>query len=235
MIGTGLPGEAAEARVMDGVHDMGGMDGFGKVVPEQNEPVFHEAWESRVMAMNRAMGAAGAWNIDMARFSREALPPRRLPFELVLRAVAAGDGAATRSSAAWSAPMSSPRVTRSRPGKPLGRGKFTTADVGRVLSRGSFERPAPAPARFAPGDAVRARNIHPSTHTRLPRYVRGHAGIVERIQGCHVFPDASALGQARRRSGCTRSASRVASCGATKPIRRSGSRSRRSSRIWSPA
>ena len=60
---------------MDGVHDMGGMDGFGKVEPEADEPVFHAPWEGRVMAMNRAMGAAGAWNIDMGRFSLEMLPP----------------------------------------------------------------------------------------------------------------------------------------------------------------
>ena len=60
---------------MDGVHDMGGMDGFGKVEPEPDEPVFHAPWEGRVMAMNRAMGAAGAWNIDMGRFSLEQLPP----------------------------------------------------------------------------------------------------------------------------------------------------------------
>ncbi len=178
---------------MDGVHDMGGMDGFGKVVPEQNEPVFHEAWESRVMAMNRAMGAAGAWNIDMARFSREALPPDvylsssyyerwQLGMEQLLldRGLVGADELAAGHA--------------SSPGKPLGRGKFTSADIGRVLSRSSFERPAPAAARFAPGDAVRARNIHPRTHTRLPRYVRGHEGIVERIQGCHLFPDASALG-----------------------------------------
>ena len=60
---------------MNGVHDMGGMDGFGKVVPEPNEPVFHAAWEARVMALVRAMGAAGAFNIDTSRFYREALPP----------------------------------------------------------------------------------------------------------------------------------------------------------------
>ena len=60
---------------MDGIHDMGGMDGFGKVEPEPNEPVFHEAWERRMLAMNRAMGATGVWSIDMARFSREQLPP----------------------------------------------------------------------------------------------------------------------------------------------------------------
>ncbi len=60
---------------MNGVHDMGGMDGFGKVEPEPNEPMFHETWEGRVMAMVRAMGAAGAFNIDVSRFYRESLPP----------------------------------------------------------------------------------------------------------------------------------------------------------------
>jgi nitrile hydratase subunit beta len=60
---------------MNGVHDMGGMDGFGKVEVEPNEPAFHEPWEGRVMAMNRALGATGAWNIDMSRHSREVLPP----------------------------------------------------------------------------------------------------------------------------------------------------------------
>src|SRR4029078_9665514 len=60
---------------MNGVHDMGGMDGFGKVEPEPNEPTFHEPWEGRVMAMVRAMGANAGFNIDMQRFSRESIPP----------------------------------------------------------------------------------------------------------------------------------------------------------------
>jgi nitrile hydratase len=63
------------------------------------------------------------------------------------------------------------------------------------MTRGSFARPPTRPARFAPGDTVRARNIHPRTHTRLPRYVRGRLGTVERIQGCHALPDAVALGR----------------------------------------
>ena len=46
---------------MDGVHDMGGMDGFGKVEPEPNEPVFHHRWEGRVLAMSRAIGVFRAW------------------------------------------------------------------------------------------------------------------------------------------------------------------------------
>src|SRR3954453_2590803 len=65
----------AGSAVVNGVHDMGGMDGFGKVEAEPNEPVFHAAWESRVLAMVRAMGAAGAFNIDTSRFYRETLPP----------------------------------------------------------------------------------------------------------------------------------------------------------------
>ena len=61
---------------MNGVHDMGGMDGFGKVEVEPNEPPFHEKWEGRVLGMPRALGYAGAWHIDDGRFAQEALPPR---------------------------------------------------------------------------------------------------------------------------------------------------------------
>jgi nitrile hydratase len=82
-----------------------------------------------------------------------------------------------------------------RPGPPLPRGPFTRDDVSRVMTRGQFERPSLAPAAFKPGDRVRARTIEPPTHTRLPRYVRGHSGVVEIVHGCHVFPDSAAIGQ----------------------------------------
>ena len=76
-----------------------------------------------------------------------------------------------------------------QPPKPLKHGKFELDDVERIMVRGKFGRPAPAPAKFKTGDRVRAKNIHPATHTRLPRYVRGHVGVVERDHGCQVFPD----------------------------------------------
>src|ERR1700755_1157550 len=80
-----------------------------------------------------------------------------------------------------------------QPPKPLKRGRFALEDVERVMVRGKFGRAAPADPKFKPGDRVRAKNIHPATHTRLPRYVRGHVGVIERDHGCHVFPDTAAM------------------------------------------
>jgi len=177
---------------MDGIHDMGGMHGFGKVEPEENEPVFHAAWEARCLALNRAMGAIGAWTIDEGRAGIERLPPDvylarsyygkwalRLWNMVIARGFAGADELAT-GHALHSA-------------KPTKR-KFGITEVPRALTRGSFARPAPAPARFKVGNRVRARNIHPQTHTRLPRYVRGHIGIIDAIRGCHVFPDSVVIG-----------------------------------------
>ena len=134
---------------MDGVHDMGGMDGFGKVAPEANEPVFHEDWEGRVMAMSRAAGAAGAWNIDMGRHGIEVLAPHiylsssyykkwflRLEQMLVQRGFVGTDELEAGHAL--------------RPAKAMTRGKFEMEDVERVMQRGSFGREAPSPAQFRP-------------------------------------------------------------------------------------
>jgi nitrile hydratase len=176
---------------MNGVHDMGGMDGFGKVEPEPNEPMFHTRWESRVLAMVRAMGAAGAFNIDTSRFYRESLPPHVYlassyykKWLLGLEDMLIAKGFIAKDEVAKGHALG--------PAKALKRGKFTTGDVERIMARGKFGRDAQAPAKFKSGDRVRARNIHPTTHTRLPRYVRGHVGVIERDHGVHVFPDSAA-------------------------------------------
>jgi nitrile hydratase subunit beta len=177
---------------MNGIHDMGGMDGFGEVEPEANEPTFHEKWEGRVLAMVRAMGAAGAFNIDTSRFYREMLPPDVYltssyyqKWLLGLEDNLVDKGFVTASELAEGHAQA--------PAKPLKNGKFGLDDVESIMVRGKFERPAPAPAKFKPGDRVRTRNMHPLTHTRLPRYTRGHVGVVERILGCQVFPDSAAM------------------------------------------
>jgi len=179
---------------MDGVHDMGGMDGFGKVEPERDEPAFHARWEGRVLAMTRAMAALGHWNIDVGRYGIEVLPPHvylsssyyrrwflRTADLIVQRGLVGADELAAGRAF---------RADEEKGGK-----KFSLADVERVTRRGSFGRTAPAPARFRIGDRVRATNIHPRSHTRLPRYVRGHVGVVERLHGAHVFPDAYVAGK----------------------------------------
>ena len=177
---------------MNGVHDMGGMDGFGKVEAEPNEPMFHARWEGRVLAMVRAMGAAGAFNIDTSRFYREALPPPVYlassyyrKWLLGLEDLLVDKGFIARSEMAVG--------HAKEPAKPLKHGKFTTDDVERIMVRGKFGRKPSAPARFKPGDRVRAKNMHPASHTRLPRYTRGHVGMVERNLGCSVFPDTAAM------------------------------------------
>ena len=176
---------------MDGIHDMGGMDGYGQVVTESNEPVFHATWESRVMAITRAMGVATAWTIDMQRYSRERLVPQvYLTVSYYQRWLLAMQQMMLDHGLIGADELAAGHALR--PGVPLKRGPFTLADVQRVMARGTFARVASAPARFKAGDRVRARNIHPRTHTRLPRYARGRAGVVERVQGCHVFPDAAA-------------------------------------------
>ena len=179
---------------MNGVHDMGGMDGFGKVEPEPNEPVFHARWEGRVMAMTRAMAALGHWNIDIGRYGIEVLPPhvylsssyyRRWYFRTAHLMMQRGLVSADELEAG--------HALRTDDGK--NKKKFSMTDVERVSRRGSFGRTPSSPARFNVGERVRAINMHPKSHTRLPRYVRGHVGVVERIHGAHVFPDAIVAGK----------------------------------------
>jgi nitrile hydratase len=177
----------------DSVHDMGGMDGFGTVEPEPNEPVFHVPWEGRILALQRAMGYAGAWTIDMSRAAQEGLQPEvYLTASYYQRWALAMERNALNRGIASADELAAGHALH--PGKALKR-KLTMDVVERGLTRGAYGRPAKAPARFAPGDRVRARNIHPKTHTRLPRYVRGHVGVVERVHGCHVFPDTAAIDQ----------------------------------------
>jgi nitrile hydratase len=176
---------------MDGVHDMGGMDGFGKVEVERDEPVFHAPWEGRVLAMQRAMGYAGAWHIDHSRFAQERLPPAAyLTVSYYQRWALAMERNVLERGYADAEELEAGRALR--PGKTLLR-KLTPAVVREGMTRSSFYRQQQGPARFKIGDRVRARNIHPMTHTRLPRYVRGHAGTIEMIHGCHMFPDSVAI------------------------------------------
>jgi nitrile hydratase len=174
---------------VNGVHDMGGMDGFGAIAREPNEPVFHAPWEGRVMALNRALGSLREWNIDIGRYWIELLSPETyLCSSYYERWLARLENLALARDLVSRAELVAGHADG--PGRPVEGRALTPADVVGALIPGSFDRPARAPARFKVGDRVRAQNIHPRTHTRLPRYVRGHVGVIERVHGCHVFPDA---------------------------------------------
>jgi nitrile hydratase subunit beta len=178
---------------MDGAHDMGGVAWSGPVKPESNEPVFHAEWERRAFAITLAMAMPGGWNIDMSRFAREDRPPKEylsrsyyqiwfdgLERLMLERGLIASDEIAAGKSL--------------HPARPVAK-TLTPDGVAAMLHRGGpTEREARTPALFTVGDRVHAKTIHPATHTRLPQYVRGHAGIIERVLGCHVFPDSNALG-----------------------------------------
>ena len=176
---------------MNGVHDMGGLHGLGPIEAPADEPLFHAAWEARVLAMTLAVGAWGRWNIDASRHARESIPgPTYLAmsyYEKWLTALVeltVDGGLVTADEMATGRPASNtPKAT-----PPL------TADtVPAALAHGGpTSRDVAAPHRFKLGDTVRTRNINPTGHTRLPRYARSRVGVIERDHGAHVLADTNA-------------------------------------------
>jgi nitrile hydratase beta subunit len=180
---------------MNGIHDMGGMHGMGPIEHEKNEPVFHEPWEGRVYALVRAVGA---WRKGGgSRYEIERLPPadylrmsyyERLFSRLVNQVLTTG--LVTKTELDTSTPD---------PGSPKATPPLTAVMVPGVIARGaSGRRDLPAVAPFKVGQHVRARNIHPTTHTRLPRYARSKRGSIMRDHGVFVFPDTNVHGRGEK-------------------------------------
>lgn len=168
---------------MNSVHDMGGMHGLGPIAPEQDEPVFHAPWEGRAVGLALA---AWAWNADAWRHAQERIPGldylRMSYYErwtTALETLLVETGLVSRQEIeARQAAAGAPSVAPPPPAVP---------------------EPLPAvqdgaPPHFTLGEAVRARNINPTGHTRLPRYARGRPGVITADHGAHVFPDANAHG-----------------------------------------
>ncbi len=179
---------------MNSVHDMGGMQGYGPVLRDADEPLFHAEWERRALALTLAAGATGAWNIDQSRAARESLPPavylNSTYYQIWLRGVERlllARGMATAQELIDGQSATPPVAVHRVPD--------ATAITAALAAGSPTTRPANGnAARFAPGDRVRARNMHPPGHTRLPQYVRGHVGTVQRVHGPHVFADRHASG-----------------------------------------
>jgi nitrile hydratase subunit beta len=179
---------------VNGPQDLGGAMGFGPIVEEPDEPVFHHEWEGRVFGLSIAMGVARAWNVDMGRFARESIPPAEYLASSYYQIWARGlQTLLLQSGLVTQEELDTGRS--SAPGKP-GTAVLEPDRVPRFLAApASNERPAAAPALFAVGDPVVTRNINPLGHTRLPRYARGKRGVIERVHGVQVFADAMASGR----------------------------------------
>jgi nitrile hydratase beta subunit len=177
---------------VNGIHDLGGMHGFGPVDRDPNEPPFHGRWEAAVVAIMRATRGARLYNIDEFRHGIERMPAARYLastyFERWLDGIlrildekgvvtAAEMDARTGAVAGSRAPAAPPAVDH------------TAAQH----SDSPFRTATVAP-RFTLGAAVVGRNVHPPGHTRLPRYARGKRGVIVAQRGCHVFPDTHAHG-----------------------------------------
>ena len=174
---------------MNTIHDMGGMDGFGPILPEENEPVFHYPWEGRVYAITNSIGRWGRGrNWPGFRFTLESIPPAEYLnlsyYERWFRMVTVrllGSGLVTEEeleAGQADADAPKPEVLPSSNAESLG-SRLLDVDV---------------PARFRPDDTVRGRNLHPRGHTRLPGYVRGRRGTVIEDHGVYALQDSDPTG-----------------------------------------
>lgn len=171
--------------------DLGGTSGHGRVVPEPEGEAFHARWEPRALALTLAMGATGAWNLDMSRSARETLPDYAALtyYEIWIEAL---EKLLVERELVRADEVAAGRVLH--PPRPLAR-ILRASDVAGALAKGSpTVRPPTAPARFAVGERVRTRRAEVEHHTRLPGYARGKVGRIEHVHGVHVFADAHAQG-----------------------------------------
>lgn len=177
---------------MDGVHDMGGMHGFGAVPWEAEEPVFHDEWERRMWGLMFATTAPEGANLDGIRHNLERIPPEiylgssyfeRWWYHLTTAMLDSGAITIEEVRAGRASPGSQARTDAAGP---------ESVDPYAIVD---FRRDVDAPPRFAIGDTVRTSNHHPAGHTRLPRYARGRVGEIRLHHGAHVFPDSNAHGR----------------------------------------
>ncbi len=182
---------------MNGIHDMGGMDGFGKVQPQDNEP-FHEPWESQVLAATFLVSTGGT--VDESRFIQESISPV--------------DYLSQRYFWRWLHSLQTRLlkyglVTEEELRNPEGRlarvDGFQAVRADEVAARrtGRSKRmQVDVPPNFQVGQDVMVKNEHPRGHTRSPRFVRRRRGQVHIDHGVYPFPDTVAHGLGPKPQHC---------------------------------
>jgi nitrile hydratase subunit beta len=178
---------------VNGVHDMGGMHGMGPIEPQKNEPMFHARWESRIFALRRAMRPWNKWNGNSSRHQIELIPAaEQLRLSYYAKQVEAFHELIAKSGLVTPAELASGKRAR---GSPKAVPLLKADEVPAFVAKGApASRQVAVTSRFQAGQSVRARNINPVAHTRLPRYARGKTGTIDRDHGVYIFPDTNAHG-----------------------------------------
>jgi len=178
---------------MDGIHDLGGREGYGPIDVGEPPEAFHAPWEARLLGIVRAFTRPRNWSIDWFRHVRECIGPNdyltRPYYDQWLQTYAAmmiDSGVATRDELATG---KSARPLPDQP-PPMTPDKVATAKT--AMAR--FDRESKTLPVFAAGDAVITRSHGSRGHTRLPQYARGRTGRVEAFRGFHVLPDTNMTG-----------------------------------------
>ena len=176
---------------MDGIHDMGGMHGFGPVPYAADDPPYHGEWERRVFGMVLAASAPGWMNLDYSRHSLERIPPdvylsssyyERWLYGLIMRQVEAGQVTMEELATGRAA---EPPTSRNAAAPPEAIDPYHHLE---------FRQDTDAPPQFRIGATVCTGNSQTTGHTRLPRYARNKRGVIHLHHGAHVLPDTHAHG-----------------------------------------
>jgi nitrile hydratase len=176
-------------RALDGVHDMGGMQGFGAVVEPGCERAYDEAWEARVFAISEIIGTQGLGEGGGRPLREQMEPADYLRASYYERWLWSNERRLERKGTI--APGDVDAWVRRLEGGEQAPGR-TDPELARraVAAERATSTLAPAEgARFAPGRRVRVKRMRPDGHTRCPRYVRGAEGVVEAVRGNDAFPD----------------------------------------------
>ncbi len=179
---------------MNGIHDLGGMDNFGPIEVEANEPVFHEDWERKIYALTIGLLPAGYCNIDEMRRTTENIDSAiYLQAKYYQKWVLTLESILLEKNVLTQEEIETGKSIRteggdSRPAAPKEMLEF------------AMSNPMPASldveidAKFKVGDEILAKNIHPLHHTRTPRYIRGKRGVILKDYGVFLLADTNAHG-----------------------------------------
>lgn len=183
---------------MNGIHDMGGMHGFGSVEVERDEPVFHSRWEARVLGMTQSLDSSGIYNLDEFRHEIELMgAPAYITATYYGRWLFALESLLARKGILRRAEVEARIAERHRDAAHYTSPRFAARNWPLPASAqddcGPSRREVAVVPRFAVGDPVRALNLHPAGHTRLTAYARGKQGVI-RLVNPHawVLPDTRA-------------------------------------------